>query len=764
MNRQPGMFDLMVEDPLDATPRQSVISLTDVVLFLKRRWFLIGLIAGTVFLLTGAMLTTVKPRYSATAELTLIDQRQQSTPIADLLTGVPLSRQLVQQEITTMSSKAFMIEVVKRLETESDAPFIEPPQPAILPVRLLRSAKRFVSSLIQPAQSTDAENPAETEDTSTQTAGTEPSDGTSRDLTTALAADLLQYGDTADRLGGMIQIAQRGNGYVIGVSAQSGNPEIAALVANAAATEYTRFSLDIRGDSIEEQVQLLSDRVDELGRNLEEAETAVVDFQEREMGVNAFSVDRLSRQVEDLNRRLIEARADVVRAYAQYENVIEIVSSDGAIAASDVLTSPILVSVRSELSQLRIERSRAVERFGAQSSQVSAIDAVINRISQEIEIETARLIAEYETQLEVAQNIAASINTELVKSEEAVLSRTRNMVELGKLRRIADANRIAYEEFLSIATESAQYKALQQPTVRLLSYAEVPNSPSSPRTLLILAASGLAGLAIGLGIAILIEAMNNNVKTGRQLRAVAGLPVIGSFSQIGGGKIRQLRTRMRENQAKPNGKRDKSPLTQESNGVASFLLNILEGRNGSIVVTSAVAGEGGSTVAFLLAEALAMRAESVLLVSATGKPSSFIVSTKASPELPALDEIKKTGAGFYKLSLSAATRMDPDLLTDAWKANLMKTLGEAFDYIVIDAPPVLSSSGTLSFMRDAEAVVVASRWNATPRQTIEACVQRLRDLHTENVYLVMTQVKRRMERKYEYAGFENVLKTGKASA
>lgn len=774
MNRQ-SVFDLMIDDPLDAAPRPSVIRFADLVLFLKRRWFLIGAIAATVFVVSGAMLTTVKPRFTATAELTLVDQGQQTTPIADLLSGVPLSRQLVQQEITTMRSKAFMIEVVKRLEAESDASFIDPPSPAILPVRLLRNAKRYVSSLVQPqetAETPEAVQAAETGDEA-NVAAEEAAIVTQDEgqivlpesLTSTLAADLLQYGETADRLGGMIQIAQRGNGYVIGVSAQSGNPDTAARVANAAATEYTRFSLDIRGASVEEQVLLLSDRVDDLGRNLEQAETAVVDFQEREMGVNAFSVDRLSRQIEDLSRRLVEARSDVVRADAQYEQVVEIVSSEGAVAAANVLTSPILANVRAELSQLRIERSRALERFGAGSSQVSAIDAVINRISQEIEIETARIVAEYQSELEVAKGIARSINIELEKLEEAVLSRTRNMVELEKLRRIADANRIAYEEFLKIATESAQYKALQQPSVRLLSYAETPNAPSSPRILMILAASGLAGLAIGLGVAILIEAMSNTVKTSRQLRSLTGLPVIGSFSRIGSGKARHLRDRMLKSTRRSTKRHDATPLATESQEAASFLLHALDGRKGNIVVTSAVSREGSSTVAFLLAEALAQRAETVLLIDATGDDvSGSVLPVAALSKVPSADDIGKTSAGFFKLSLAGVTRTDPSLLTEAWKTEMKKELFSSYDYVVIDSPPVLSPTGASSFLRDADAVVVASRWNATPRQTIEACVQKLRDLQTDNMYMVMTGVVRRMERKYEYSGFGQIHKTWKTSA
>ena len=769
MNRQYGAFDFMVDDPLDATPREYAFGIADVVLFLKRRWLMIAAIAAVIVILVGAMLTTIQPRYTATAELTLIDQRQQSTPIADLVTGVPLSRQLVQQEIITMQSKAFMIEVVKRLEAETGELVIDPPAEPILPVRVLRGVKRFVSGLIMPAPApVEVVEPVTPSPTVGEVAEgdvpTEAVDLTQEAAFVVLAADLEKYGDMADQLSGMIRVAQLGNSYVIGVSAQSTDPALAARIANAAAAEYTRFSLNIRGDAIEEQVRLLRDRVDDLGRNLEEAETAVVDFQQSVMRVDNTSADRLTSQVSDLSRRLVDARADVVRANAQYQKVLEIVSEEGAVTAADVLTSPILANVRAELSQLRIDRSRAIELFGPESSQVRGIDAVINRISEEIKIETARIVSEYETELNITETIAAGINEDLLELEEVMLSRSRNAVELSKLRRIADANRIAYEEFLTIATESAQYKALQQSTVRLLSYAEVPKAPSSPRSLLLLGASGLASLAIGLGIAIMIEAVNNNIKTDRQLRQVSGLPVIGSFSKIAGGNARKLRDSLRSG-VRPKLTRDEKTLMAEGHAVSSFLLNVMDEEKGTILVTSAVPGEGASTVALLFADALANQEESVLLIDAVhGGPTAASVPTEgAVTQNWDPIQIVKTESGVPVLTLSGAAQTDPRLMSEKRKMELMKTITAKYDYIVIDAPPVLSSAVALRFVRDADAIVITSRWNSTARQTVEACVQKLHDLAAENMYMVMTQVKRSAERKYEYAGFSKSLKAGKVS-
>lgn len=768
----------MVDDPLNARTRETSFGFPDLMMFLKRRWLLIMFCALALFVATGAWLSTIQTRYTATAELTLIDQRQQSTPIADLLSGVPLSRQLVEQEVTTMRSKAFLIEVIKRIDAQSDLSILGPPITPTFPERVIDSIKDFVLVWVRPEpsyQNSDsvAEEP-ETETIATTlgsvtTIATEPADDdVNIDQEAAfvvLAEDLERYGDDADYLGGLLNISQRGNSYVIGISAQTVNPAHAAEIANAVATEYTRFSLAIRGDALGEQVELLSGRVDELGNALQAAETAVVDFQENVMGINNFTDDRLAGQIIDMSRRQIEARAEVVRAQAQYEKAKSDIDSLGAIEAAAVLNSPILANVRAELSQLRIDRSRVTERFGAESTQVAAVDAVIDRIYEEIEIETGRVLSELQTELSIRETTETSINAELLALEEAMLARSRDMVELAKLQRIADANRIAYEEFLNIATESEQYQALQQPTVRLLSYAEVPEGPSSPRYLVMLAIAGTAGFLIGLGLAILREAVDNRIKTVPQLRRVSGLPVIGSLSMIGRVGARRLSQRINSGQDTPLH-RDEQVLVGESNATVSFLLNMIDHKSGTVVVTSAVPGEGASTVAFLIADTLSRRGESVLLIDTSTKKAIAEADLKGGVlvDIEETTEIVKRESGIHTLSLSGATQTDPDALSEDLRSILMKKIVETYDYVIIDTPPILSSSVGLRFLRDADATVVASRWNATPRQTIEACAQMLSDLNAQRTCMVMTNVKRREEQKYEYAGFKQVSQSRRVRA
>ncbi|UWQ35116.1 exopolysaccharide transport family protein (plasmid) [Leisingera sp. M527] len=755
MNRRSGVFSFMADDPLDATPRDGAVKLSDIYLFFWRRWLLIGLIFLAVVVVNGVMLMQIQPRYTATAEVTLVDPRQNSTPIADLLTGVPLSRQVVEQEIATMRSKAFMIEVVKRLGVDETSPMLKAGGPPPLPLRVLGSVKRFVSGLIRSKPAAGAAGKP--------SAASVPLPQTAPETEAAaqvLAGDMLQYGPAADRLAALLQIEQSGNGYGISLSAEAADPLFAAAIANAVAAEYPRFSLGLRSQAIEEQVQLLSGRVEELGHNLEEAETAVVDFQTRVAGVNQDNADRLNRQIENLGRALIEARTEIVTVEAQRLQVLELVAADGPAAASQVLDSPILNGLRLQLSGHRIERSRAAGQFGADAPQVAALDAVIARVKEEAALETARIVAEYETRASIASAVVASIEEKLTGLEQLVNARSRNMVELAKLRRIADANRIAYEEFLKVATESAQLKALQQPSVRLLSFAEVPQTPSAPRSLLRLAIAGVAGLAIGLGAALLLELTSNSIKTTRALRQATGLPVIGSLSHLRKKRAAQLLGRLGSGAQLPAAERT---LVEEGRKLALFLSGAADRGRGTIVFTSALPGEGKAMTAALVAHALAARGQSVILVDAaqdsakaSRAPSPAAGDTEAAGPVPG--GVVRSPAGYWFLSVAETARTGLDCLPDRWIETAVTSLADKYDYVLINTTPVLSLGNVSSFLRHADALVVASRWNATAQQTVETCIERLRDLRAQNIYAVMTGVKRRAERKYEYPGFMKTVK------
>ncbi|OED47352.1 hypothetical protein AB838_16170 [Rhodobacteraceae bacterium (ex Bugula neritina AB1)] len=743
----------MVDDPLDAQPRRDGLRLGDIYLFFWRRWLLIGTVFIAVTAVNTVLLSQIQPRYTATAEVTLVDPRQNSTPIADLLTGVPLSRQVVEQEITTMQSKAFMIEVVKSLGAETSASMLASSGPPPLPLRMLGSFKTYVSGLIR------AKPVPETAASSSASSVPLPKSVPEAAAAEALAEDMLQYGEAADRLASVLRIEQSGNGYGISLSAEAATPLFAAAIANTVAAEYPKFSLGIRSQAIEEQVQLLSGRVEELGRNLEGAETAVVDFQARVAGVNQDNADRLNQQIENLGRSLVAARTEIVTAEAQRNKVRELVAAAGPVAASQVLESPILNDLRQQLSGHRIERSRAAEQFGADAPQVAALDAVIARVEEESALETNRIVSEFATRASIAAAVVASIEAQLSGLEEMVKARSRNMVELAKLRRIADANRIAYEEFLKVATESAQLKALQQPTVRLLSFAEAPKDPSSPRTLLRLALAGVAGLAIGLGIALLIELTSNSIKTGRELRRAAGLPVIGSLSSLRKQRAARLLNNLGTASPLPGPERT---LVEEGRKLALFLSRVTgQGGGTTLVFTSAVPGEGKAMAAALVAAALAARGRSVILVDAaqnnSGRPRPVPGPADTGTEIAG---ITRARAGYWQLLVAETAQTDLSCLPDRWLETLMENLTAEYDYVIINTAPVLSLGNVSSFLHHADALVMVTRWNATARQTVEACIERLRDLRAQNIYAVMTGVKRRAERKYEYPGFMQTVKSG----
>lgn len=752
----------MIEEPLDTAPRAGGIKFSDAVMFLWRRWKLIALVFLAVVALNLILLLQTQPRYTATSEMTLIDPRQQSSPIADLLTGVPLSRQVVEQEITTIRSKAFMIEVVKRLGVDETSPLLQGSGPPPLPIRMLRSIKGFVSDMLQPSAPPPEEGvlngatsaPEDSAD------GDVPAEGDSEPgenvALLVLADDLQRYGAAADLLSSRLMVNQLGNGYVIGVSAEASTPEYAALIANVAAAEYTRFSLRIRSEAIEEQVQLLSGRVEELGQNLEKAETAVVDFQSSAAGLNATSVDRTEGRMEELGRTLMTVRAQIADASARLGKIRELVEAEGPLGAADVFDSDILRGLRSRLSEYRIERSRLQEQFGPEATQVEALNAVIARVEQEAALETDRIAAELETQISIGESIVASIEENLASLDAEVSARSRSMVELAKLRRIADANRIAYEEFLKVATESAQLKALQQPSVRLLSYAEVPSSPSSPRTLLRMATGAFAGLLIGLGIALFMELTDNSVKTARDMRKLTGLPVIGSFSKTNGLSRRSFEA-SRAVPGKPPSRGEKV-LVQEGQKVALFLSSVIEAGKGTVLFTSAVPDEGKSGAAMLVAHALASSDHTVILVDAAKNPAaprSAKASASGNGEAP--KGVTRTAAGYDFLSLADAAETDLGHLSERWTGQLLKKLEERYDWVIIETTPVLTLGNVSSFQRHADAVVIATQWNSTARQTIEACIQDLVDMQAQRMFVVMTQVDRSRQRKYEYRGFKKTV-------
>jgi capsular exopolysaccharide synthesis family protein len=257
--------------------------------------------------------------------------------------------------------------------------------------------------------------------------------------------------------------------------------------------------------------------------------------------------------------------------------------------------------------------------------------------------------------------------------------------------------------------------------VEVLQPAVAPKSPAQPVVLLNLALGLAIGVVIGLLVALAIGLSDRRIHNRADLARVIALPVLG-------GIVADSRARRRPLIGTPlTGVRAEAFRTLRTNLTSQRVA----GDTGSLLITSAVLGEGKTTTALNLAVVLADGGASVAVVDAD------LRSPRVARYLGVDDSVGLTGVlegaaelaealqpwegrvggrgagGRGELQVLPAGPIPPspsDLLGSAAMANLLQALTDRFDYVLVDSPPVLpvTDSALLSRLTAGTLLVVGS--------------------------------------------------------
>lgn len=168
-----------------------------------------------------------------------------------------------------------------------------------------------------------------------------------------------------------------------------------------------------------------------------------------------------------------------------------------------------------------------------------------------------------------------------------------------------------------------------------------------------------------------------------------------------------------------------------------------------ILVTSAVAEEGKSTVAINLARALSMASRKVLLLDADLRRSRLHTAFGVRRE-PGLTDFLPTGISPAEKAIqtdvsgldllpSGSKVEDPADLLLSEKANVFFEKAHFFyDYVVLDAPPVLPVADAVELSRWSHGVVLVTEYGKTPREVVKEAIDEMKG--SEILGVVMNKI------------------------
>jgi succinoglycan biosynthesis transport protein ExoP len=541
------------------------------------------------------------------------------------------------------------------------------------------------------------------------------------------------------------------------------NPDLASQIANTLATVYIDHTFRTKYDSTMQASHWLGQQLADLQVKVDESQGRLVAYQKK-YGIlgGDDSHNIVNSALNDINKDVTEAEADRIGKEASYRLLL---SSQPDVIGLE--SNVVLQHLRSERNQLSAEYALATSKLGPSHPRVIALISQLKDVDSSIGVEVERVGDRIRNEYYAAVHREKMLRAALEAQKETANRQNENSIEYDELKREAQSNRELYDNLLRRLKEATLAAGLRSNNVRIEEVARPPLWPSKPRLSVNLAWGSILGLFGGVALALILEGLDNTVCTLEQAEQISSLPALGVIplgirpmvAGMGGwghsGSWPELLWHRTISIPPLPRLTPQSPMLESYRSLRSVLLLVSARRPPQVILfTSALSQEGKTTTAVNVAIALAERGRRVLLIDADfRKPTVHDVMQLNSTQglTTALLE-KKHVLDFIvqmpeqsNLSVLPAGPIPPNpaqLLSHDGMGDLLDICRKHFDYIVIDAPPVLLMSDSLELSAKADAVLLVVRAMKTTRPALARTCDLLRKIEAPVFGVVVNGIAR----------------------
>jgi len=406
-----------------------------------------------------------------------------------------------------------------------------------------------------------------------------------------------------------------------------------------------------------------------------------------------------------------------------------------------ILSNGFIQQQKAELADLQRQYAQLSDKLGDKHPDIIKIKSAILLSQNKLNGEIGKVVQSVRNEYQAAVTQEGSLLAALDQQKSEALAMNRKGIEYGVLARDAASNRQIFDSLLQRTKETGISGELKTSNIRVVDAAEPAQRPASPRTRSNLILAFAAGLMLAVGIAFFFDYVDNRIKNPDQMRDELGLPFLG-LVPVAFGDAPALIS-------------DARVPVAFSEAFRSLRTNVVfssaeEGLR-SLAVTSTAPSEGKTVVATNLAVAIAQTGARVLLIDADMRRAR-VHSVFDKPQHPGLSDflvgrtkVSETVHATQVRSLWVMPAGTPppnpsELLSSKRFADLVASLGQHFDWAIIDTPPIMPVTDAAIVGHVVSGMVFVVGAEMTNRHTARRAVDQLRRGEARFVGAVLNRV------------------------
>jgi tyrosine-protein kinase Etk/Wzc len=529
---------------------------------------------------------------------------------------------------------------------------------------------------------------------------------------------------------------------VIQVSYTSTDPVLARDVVNTLVQSYLEQNISFKAEEASRTVNFVEDQIQGLRKELDNSEK---DLQVYKSSAGVVSLDNEARELIQKISEMEKARADVTLQKKQIEFALDALKSSmrkGTIYSPAIMRDdPLVASLASKLSELEVQKKALLNDYTENHPAVKTVQGQIEEIQRKIR-------STYETHLNNLTKQQSNVNHELSLYEKRMRTLPEAERDLARLTRVSSVNAGIYTFLLQKHEEARIAKASTISNIDIVDQAIAPTHPVKPKKAQNLLLGLLFGCMLGIGLVFFQEYLDDTIKDAEEAKRVMGLPLLGVIPHINGRDPKQ-------NVIVPNEKplvTQSEPKSAVAESFRSLRTNLhftaINKQKKIMLFTSTFQGEGKSVITANEAVVVSQTGARVLIIDCDLRRSSLHEKFGHS-KTPGLSEILtgdvtfekvKHNSGIPGLDLITAGTTPPnpsELLGSEAMRQLLLTQRENYDYILIDAPPVLAVTDAPVLATISDIVILVMEAGRVPVKAAQNMRETLTTLQASFAGLVI---------------------------
>lgn len=523
---------------------------------------------------------------------------------------------------------------------------------------------------------------------------------------------------------------------VIIISAKHRDPVWAKEICNATAIRYRAFNQNLSQSKDQSTGDYIAQELKNVQKSLNKIEDQLREFKERNRIYDAENnASRIIEQVSNYSSTIRDINLQIAEQEALLQALRQQIKQESPYLTVQV-ENPLIADLRKQLTQARLELTtqqtqwtdehpsirRKKNEIRELEIQLRQSEKEMPRVNQEIENPVrASLMAkaiEVQATLMGLKGRLRELQELFPSQQQQLKSLPAQQAKLGDLTLKKQVYQTFYNSLLDRQLTHDINKAGKTGSVTIVDEAATPEKPISPQPRKTLPIALALGLFAGLGLAFLLEYLDDTIHSPDDVQRYIGLTTLGIIPY------------MQEERPLVTVTHPKAPLSEAYRTLRSNLkFTHLDHPAKTLLITSASAGEGKSVTAANLAVVLAQTGKSVILVDTDlrrpvlhkifGLDNTAGVTSILAGEQSVEDTLQPTEIEGLRLLASGPLPPNPaELLESQRMGNLVAELSDLADIVLFDTPPAIVVTDAAILAAQLDGILLVTEAGRVSRQLI----------------------------------------------